>query len=373
MEKRELIQRQAVQHMIAQNYTGAYVIAPRVGKSKIVIEALDDKFHNWDITIATPRADINKSWYKELALWNSEAPTPDVICFPSIKKMKKKPDLMVIDEWHMLSPNQMDAIKAVDPTSLLLVTGTANDYSRGLLRYKLGMEVGFEYPIEQAILDGVIANFEVWVVKVPLENKWKKYRLKGIEVTERQLYDYYTIVFDELRVKARANRNLEKTKEIVARRRAQLVYTMESKKEVAKYIVSEIRERLLVFTTRTAIADELVPRTYHSKNKKEGNLGKFINGEIDSLGVVKMTDMGITFPNLKVELVHQLQSNSEDSLQKFLRVCNLEDEKIARIIITVCKDTMDEAWAMGALAGVPEEKVKWIEMNELENLLNKFR
>jgi len=391
MNKRELVQAAAVEHIRRCDYTGALVIAPRVGKSKIVVDAIGEKFFRaehggWGgaegIFIAAPYRPIASNWHKELLKWGGIHCDATTLCFPSLKKIATRPKLLVVDEWHELSANQMDAIKKLDPERLLLVTGTANEYSRAHLKFKLGIEVGFEYAIEEAIRDGIIANFHVYIVKVPLNESVKCHKVNGVPATERQSYDYHTALFDDLRIKEQANPGLKAAKEAAARRRSELLYGVRSKFKVAKRIANEVNERLLIFTARTAMADKLSPYSYHSKNKKaylqvgeekaKNNLDRFIDEEINTLAVVKMTDMGITFPDLKTELVHQLQSNSEDSLQKFLRACNLEDEKKAKIIITVCKDTMDEAWAMEAMKGVPSEKITWLELGGLEGLLNEF-
>lgn len=373
MDKREEVQKAAVEDIRDCDYTGAYVISPRVGKSKIAIDALMDKFPQWKITIAVPRQVIMSTWVDEIIKWGpSVYQDIDILCFASLKKIDEEVDLLLVDEWHMLSVNQMEIIKKKNPKRILLLTGTANEYSRNVLRYHLGIEVRFEYSIGEAIVDGIISNFHVYVVKVPMDNESKTRMVHGAPCTERQAYDYYTFMFDDLRVAAKVNLSMVKAKEAIARRRAQLVYTTDTKVDVASRIVHAIRDRVLVFTARTAIADRLSPYSYHSKNKGEKNFNRFLNEEINTLSVVNMTDMGITFPRLKYEVVHQLQSNSEVSLQKFLRACNLEDDKEAKIFITVYKDTMDETWAQEAMVGVPEGKITWLEIEELENLLNEI-
>lgn len=384
MEKRELVQKEAVECIQKNDYTGLYVIAPRVGKTKIVIDAVGSKWATWNIEIWTPRSDINGAWLIEFGKWGDQLmklgvdkiPMPQ--CFASLKKASVDLDLMIIDEPQALSVNQMSIIKKKNPKRLLMVTGTANKYTRGRLLYYLGVkDSSFDYSIEQAIIDGIISNFHVYIVRVPLGDVDKTITvgnsLGKFKVTEKQNYTYLSELFEQVRIEERIKPQLGRVKENLARRRADAIYNGVSKQITARDIQERISQRMLIFTARTEVADWLSPYSYHSKNKKEGNLQKFIEGEINTLAVVNMSDMGLTFPDLKLEIVHQLQSNSDTSLQKFLRTCNLEGDREAVIIVTVYKDTMDESWARQAIEGVPEDKVTWLELEELDDLIQKLR
>ena len=53
-----------------------------------------------------------------------------------------------------------------------------------------------------------------------------------------------------------------------------------------------------------------------------------------------MVQMGITIPDLKIGIFHQIQSNEESAIQKVLRMCNLEDGKIAKIFIVMVNNTV---------------------------------
>lgn len=381
MEKRELVQKEAVECIQKNDYTGLYVIAPRVGKTKIVIDAIGNRFDTWNCYVASPRVDIQLTWLNELARWKMCAGSPSLICFPSLKKIPENLDLLILDECQALSVAQMNMIKRKNPKRLLMITGTANRYTRGKLQYYLGIKDSyFEYPIEQAIADGIISNFHVYIIRVPMNSVLKTVpvKVKGrdtFNVTEKQNYEFLSAMFDQLRIDEKIRPHLAKTKELYSRRRANAIYEGAYKQVIVRNIQEKLSldNRVLVFTARTEVADWISPYSYHSKNKKENNLKRFIEGEINTLSVVNMSDMGITFPDLKLEIIHQLQSNSDTSLQKFLRTCNLEGDKEATVIVTVYKDTMDESWARQAIEGVPEDKVTWLELEELDDLIQKLR
>jgi hypothetical protein len=71
-----------------------------------------------------------------------------------------------------------------------------------------------------------------------------------------------------------------------------------------------------------------------------------------------MTNMGITFPNLKVGIFHQMKSSEESAIQKVMRMCNMEDDAIAQIFITYYANTVDEEWIKKALEGLDPDKIK---------------
>lgn len=382
MEKREAIQAAASQSAIEHDFNLATVVAPRVGKCKIVLQAIGDRFDEWSICIATPREDVNKTWLKEYMKWfmilelNGNK-LPDPICFASLKNIPQDLDLLVCDEYHMLSVNQMRTIKKKKPKRIWMLSGTSHKYTRAITKYQLDVDVKFEYTLEEAIRDRIISNFHVYIVKLKLDNQNKNITVGAagnkFKVSEHQSYTYYDTLFNDFRMRERGDPTLDKIKMITAGRRSNVVYNAVRKKLVAKKIIDSISDRVLAFTTRTDIADYLSPYSHHSKNKKEKNLQRFMNEEINTLAVVQMSDVGVTIPNLKTIVVHQLQSNSETSIQRFLRACNLDEDKEARVIVLAYGDTMDESWVNQAIEGVPTDKVTWMRFEELDELLNKLR
>ena len=73
-----------------------------------------------------------------------------------------------------------------------------------------------------------------------------------------------------------------------------------------------------------------------------------------------MTNMGITIPNLKVGIFHQMKSSEESAIQKVMRMCNVEQDEIAEIYITYFINTIDEEWVKKALSGLNPEKIIYV-------------
>ena len=70
MTKREQIQEEASLTIVANKFRGILEVAPRVGKSKIVIDALNTVEKEINVLITAPRKEIFKSWDQEIKTWN---------------------------------------------------------------------------------------------------------------------------------------------------------------------------------------------------------------------------------------------------------------------------------------------------------------
>lgn len=365
---RERIQREAVSKIKDKNHTGILLVSPRVGKSKILIDSIKNE-EDWKITISSPYDTIRVNWGLEWTKWvdpQVHKQLPSSICHRSLEKIPEGLDLLVIDEVQTLSQKQIDVIKEKKPKRLLGLTGTLNGQSKLNLSSQLSLKPIYEYSIEQAIEDGIISNFEIIIVECDFDSKDKSIlsgtKKKSSWATEQGHYDFLTKQFEKFRMLSWKNPDMEPLKMKYAGDRSRFIYEAKSKFEVAKKII-EKSERCLIFTGLQKIADQLAT-SFHSKST-ENNLEKFIAGDIDKLAVIEMVNMGITIPNLKTAIIHQLKSNSEMSLQKILRMCNLEDDKIAKIYITVFKNSVDSNWVDKALETVNSNKIRRINFKDL--------
>lgn len=370
--KRNLIQAEATEAIVKNNYNGVVDISPRVGKSKILIDSIKDKF-DWNIVILSPYKPIQDSWNNEFVKWKVPSEINIVnLCTKSVNKIQENLDLLIIDEIQTLSVNQIDWIKKKKPKRILGLTGTYNKETEILISRTLLLKTIFKYSIDSAINDNIISNFEIILVECELnstiknvESGSKHYRKL---VSEKEHYNYLTTNFDKFNKLSITNAHFESLRNYFVRERTNLIYNSPTKLNVAKKIVENIK-RCLVFSSRVEHAGFLAGDTYHNKNKKENNLEKFIERSIDKLGVCETINMGVTIPVLKRAVIHQLKSSSEMSLQKILRTCNLEDDEVAKIYVTYYKDTVDYNWVNRALESVNSGRIRRITTAELENEL----
>ncbi len=108
-------------------------------------------------------------------------------------------DIVVIDEIHLLSEAQIGA--CVDLFSInddiLGLTGTLSRWTKRTLSEELGLQVVAEYPIEKAIEEGVIVDYQITVIKVPLDDVVKK-QYKGKWKTEKQQFKALSYVINKM-------------------------------------------------------------------------------------------------------------------------------------------------------------------------------
>lgn len=363
---RERVQQECVNRIISSDYQGIVLVAPRVGKSKILIDSLREKI-DWNLYVSSPYETIRENWIEQLEIWKGMDIPLHSICSRSLDKIPENLDLLVIDEIQTLSEKQIMTIKLKKPKRLLGLTGTLNDDNKLKLWRELKLKTIFDYSIDQAIEDGIISNFEVIIVECEFDDTNKNIlsgtKKKSSWTTELGHYQFLTKQFEKFKVLSWSKPEMEALKMKYAGDRSRFIYSSNSKFEIAKKIVDST-ERCLIFTGLQEKADLFGP-SFHS-NSNNNNLDKFIVEEINKLAVIEMVNMGITIPNLKTAIVHQLKSNSEMSLQKILRMCNLEGEKVAKIYLTVYKNSVDEKWIEKALETVNPNKIKRINYKNLD-------
>lgn len=344
MNKRSVIQAEAVQAIIKNDWRHIYVMSPRFGKSKTFLDSIKDK-GNRSIAITAPYNSILDSWKAEFIKWELEF-EPLLLNQRSLEELPENIDLLCLDEIHTLSPAQIQTIKRKNPKRILGLTGTISQKNRIKLKQELGLKVVFEFSIEQAIEHGIISDYEIFIKEVTLTPE------------ERTAYNKLTKTFEYFKMLSFSDAKYVHVKNNAALKRAQYIYRLESKLKAAQSLIKPLK-RVLVFTTLTEVADKLCKHSYHSKSK-EDSLELFQKKKVNKLSCIGMLSMGFTGVGLKHAVIHQIQSNEELQVQKILRTCNLEGDKKAQIYITVAKDTQDEVWLASALQGTDSKRIKYI-------------
>lgn len=346
MNKRDILQKQFSNEIIKNNFNGVYIIAPRVGKTKITIDSI--KGLDWNIIITTPRVDICDSWKYEAVKWNLGY-CPKVICNNSLLKIKDEiVDLLIVDECHLLSDNQILIIQKIKPKRILLLTGTLGQGKLQKLKQTFKTDLMVKYTIDNAIEDNIISDYEINIIKVELTP------------VERDVYTKLTRSFEWCKEQAFLFNKYHRAKMNAARKRMFYIYNIQSKALAVKKFIKDY-ERCLIFSSTIKTADIICEHSYHSKSmKSKNNLELFKDSKINKLAVCKMSDCGITFPNLKLGIIHQVQSSEELFLQRSLRCCNLDGDKIAKLFVFICKDTVDELWLENCLKDVNRNKIKYL-------------
>jgi len=376
-EKREIIQKKALDILKANNYRGILYISMGVGKTKIAIDAIND---NEKVLIVAPYKSVLDNWKKEFKLWNKSSKNVIYCTTASLTKyLSKTYDLIILDEIHLYSNNQLSKIALNRPFNFKLIglSGTLSDSTKFTISQYLNLNVVFTYTMEEAIKDNIITDYKIKVVNVNIDNN-EKYiiggtKLKPFLTTEKNQYDYLTQQFtnfknQEFNAPYAEKRKYSSIKMMYASKRANLIYSCKSKLKAAEKIINlNSDSRNLIFTTLTESANKLCKHQYHSKADKN-NLEKFSNGEINQLAVVNMANVGLNIKPLHKAIVHQFQSSEETAQQRLGRVIRLEynnPSKIAEIWVVCLVNTVDELWVKSALNVIPNNKIEYIDYNNL--------
>ena len=365
MSVRNEIQLRATSSIIKYNYNGILLVAPRVGKSKIIIDALlESDFES--ITIIAPYNSILDSWRTEISKWGESLSDRIKLVNQRSLKPEHKSDILICDECHRLSENQVKNINSLNFPNILGATGTLSSSSRKTIKPLLKKTI-FKYSIREAIEDRIIANYNITVVTLPLNNK-DKYVESGTKkkrffTTEEGQYSYLTKQFNKFRILAHKNPKLENIKYAYAGKRSRFIYSSKSKLELANKVIESVPGKKLIFSVLTDIADKLSNKSYHSKihsKERELNLQEFKEGKFNKLSVCGMLSMGFTDKNLKIGIFHQLQSSEEEAQQKIMRMCNYVAEGVdAEIYILAYENTVDIDWVHKALEPFDKSKIKY--------------
>ena len=337
---------------------GILMLAPRFGKirtSIIILKELKPK----NILICYPDKKIEKSWKEDFDELKYDDSNVTYTTHLSVKKyVKNFYDIVIIDEIHTLSDNQIEAYKELFKTNdvILGLTGTLSEWTEKTLSEELYMDVVATYPIEKAIEEGVIVDYKITVVTVPLDNvKLNDY--KGKKKTEKKHFDGISWVINKLQYSGGDAMFMR-----LARMR--VIQSSLAKTNATKALLAKHKnERVLVFCGTTAIADNLGIPSYHSKSSEKELFQQFAEGEGNHLAVVKIGNSGITYKPLDKIIINYFDSNAENLAQKINRCMAMEyntPDKKAHIYIVSSNEPIELKWLKSALSFFNKDKVSYI-------------
>jgi hypothetical protein len=153
---------------------GILNLCPRFGKIRTTINILESfKPKLKSVLIAYPDNKIKDSWQADFADRGYLDANVTYTTHLSLKKYSdKKFDIVIIDEIHLLSEAQIEVCKDLfdNNKQVLGLTGTLASDTERTLEEELDIHVIATYPIEKAIEEGVIVDYEIHVLRVPLDN-----------------------------------------------------------------------------------------------------------------------------------------------------------------------------------------------------------
>lgn len=333
-------------------------LCPRFGKIRTSINILKALKPN-SILICYPDKKIEQSWKEDFETLGFDDSIVTYTTHLSIKKyVDQKFDIVIIDEIHLLSEAQIEACKELFELNdqILGLTGTLSSWTEKTLEEELDLHVIATYPIEKAIEEGVIVDYEIHVIKVPLDDVTLQ-NFKGKKKTEKKQFNSISWVIDKLQNEGRDTMFLR-----LARMR--IIQSSLAKVKATKALLNKHKdERVLVFCGVTKIADSLGIPSYHSKSGEKEVFQKFAEGEGNHLAVVKIGNTGITYKPLNKVIINYFDSNAENLAQKINRCMAMEyntPDKKAHIYIVSSNEPVELKWLNKALEFFDKDKIKFV-------------
>ena len=335
---------------------GILNLCPRFGKIYTTINILEKMNDDISVLIAYPDVKIKDSWEQDFKTRGYNNSNITYTTHLSMHKHINIPyDVVIIDEIHLLSDAQLDA--AYDITlinkQVLGLTGTLSTWTETELEDRLDLPVLASYPIEQAIEEGVIVDYNITVLKVPLDNR-QLITIKGKARTEKKHYDACSWVIDKLESEG-------KNTMMLRLKRMRLIQSSIAKTALTKQILSKFdQERILVFCGTTDTADSLGIPSFHSKSDDKDSFKRFAEGEGNHMAVVKIGNTGVTYKPLNKVIINYFDSNAENLAQKINRCMAMEynnPDKKARIYIVCTTEPVEEKWLSKALEFFDQSKI----------------
>lgn len=335
---------------------GILNLCPRFGKIYTTINILEKMDKDISILIAYPDLKIKAAWEADFETRGYDNPNITYTTHLSIKKhTEAQYDLVVLDEVHLLSEAQIEAVKELKCDNMLGLTGTLSSWTETTLREELNLCVLAEYTIDQAIKEGVIVDYQITVITTPLDNK-KLIQYKTKSKTEKAQFDAYGYVINKLQREG-------KDTMFMRLNRMRIIQNSIAKLNKTKELLTKhANERILVFCGVTAIADKLGIPSYHSKSKDKDVFTDFAEGKGNHLAVVKIGNTGVTYKPLNRVIINYFDSNGENLAQKINRCMAMEynnPDKKAQIYIVCSTEEVELKWLKKALEFFDQDKIKY--------------
>jgi superfamily II DNA or RNA helicase len=359
MNIRDQRQKELADKWINSGKYGIIYACPRFGKIYTTINILEE-LKPKTILIAYPDNKIKASWQADFEKRGYISGFITYTTHLSLKKYTEEQfDLVIIDEIHLLSEAQLEAAEEICDRhdQVLGLTGTLSSDTQKTLYEELHIPVVASYSIEQAVAEGVITDYEITVVRVPLDDK-RVNDYKGKKRTEKKQFDSYAWVIDSLQRQGKPTMFLR-----LARMR--IIQNSIAKLEKTRELLKKHKnERVLVFCGVTKIADEIGIPSYHSKTSEADVFNSFVSGEGNPhLAVVKIGNTGVTYKALNRVIINYFDSNGENLAQKINRCMAMEydnPDKKAHIYIVSSDEDVEDKWLNKALEFFDKTKIKYV-------------
>lgn len=366
-EKDEL--QKEIVNSINNEESGRLILAPRIGKTKIIIDLIKRDKIKGKILWVTPTSKLaEEDIPKEFEKWKAKKYLKqlETTTWKSLVNCKGKYGIIVLDEEQFMTANNASPLINGDLVAerTISMTGTETKYqAKKDLYNKLNLKTIYKISINKAVDIGLLSNYAIKVVKVEMDTKKNikvEYKNKATGKTD-------SFITSEAKQYEYQCRKLEKnSSKFGILHRMNLIKNSPSKMGAAKYIINSLEGKKLIFAANTTQAEELSDFVYHSKTDTK-DLDKFVSGETDKIAMVNKGGTGYTYVLIDNLIVTQVDSDNNGlTSQKIARTLLKQKSYQATIWLVCLKDTQDEVWLDSTLQSFDKSKIETIEFKDLK-------
>jgi superfamily II DNA or RNA helicase len=373
-ERKTWLQAQGYGAWLKASRRGTMEMATGTGKTGIGVRAAAETLEadpNALVYIVVPTETLRDvDWPNEMAARGHPGLEKKVklICWASLQKEKpqRDVDLVILDEVHHLTPINANFFSRDEYKvfSVLGLTATLpgeywdNDKEKMALIKYICPSV-FEVPLEMAVDLKVVSDFQIYVLKMDLDNTTYDVpsgtKKKSFLTTELKHYQYLT-----KQLQRATYMKIEGLKFSWIQKRTQFLSNLKSKQRLAREVLDTIAksgERTLIFCGSIEQSAQLCGDQVYNSSTTSAKLDDFRDGKLSYLGVVQALNEGKNLPNMDQILIVQLNSKELNLIQRIGRTIRWRENHVARIIILVAKGTADEKWYRSATENFDKSRI----------------
>lgn len=341
---------------IREGENGILNLFVRFGKIRTSINIFK-KINASNILISYPDNKIKQSWideFKELEFDYSE------VTFTNHRSLNKYIedifDIVVLDEVHTLSDVQIKIVKEMKLANpkILGLTGTLSKWTERTLKYELGLKPIVKYEVDQAIEEGVVSDYEIFIIEVPMDNTVIQNFGKSKKSTESKRLSSLKWVCDKLEQEEKNNFFMKlKIMDIFQN-------SLAKKRKVQSLLMKHKTERVLVFCGSKRFSEDLGIPYHHSSSNNAPEFVDFASGKGNHMAVIRIGSSGVTFKPLNLVIINAIDSNPENMTQKIGRCLAIENnnpDKKSKIYIPVTPNSLEDEWLQKSLVFFDKKKI----------------
>ena len=364
--EREEIQKNALLALKATKGNCTLDITMRVGKTKIALDYISyvlnlkgDLFSRvlW-ICDSTKERDIDVK--EEAKKWNIDISRVDLVHWKSIHTVDNQDDyiLIIFNECQNITPNLCGYLHGFKKAKIVGMTGTYPRFEKAKLLKELKLDrIAFRYDLDEAAEDGVISDYEIEVVEIPMSGD------KVIDVT----YDGGTFKTSEISSYENLSKKIDDAKTASQEKfmrllRMKAVNKFPSKIYYTQQILIENAKKglkTLVFAQDNKHALVIGKNVYSSKTDDKV-LQKFESGEISYMILINKGGTGYTYKTPIDHVILLAPHSNNTILQKSGRGAIKNKSGKLKITVPISKDTVQKKWVQSAFKDLDQKKIKYL-------------